>query len=497
MARHHDDQKESPVYAAGAFGAAALTLGVLIWLTASHKIVWGSLAPGLALGAMWKWLGVEYGVRQWNFLVESVQTFAYQPNAVSFVTWVGFINVALRPIMVILMLGYIALMVWLARRKRSYTRKFTPHELMMMTAQKFTGILPVIKLRKQISQDKHPLWRTQVRPEEIFLNYRVPKKDGVPQLAAAGAPMVRGKEFDRHVARNYFVGLRGTFPDGRLDSIMLGRQVVNLPTDVDKGGNYCFSDRMSPEGKTLVALWAAVAFGGEKGRAEFCKYRDLLNRSAYGTRDGMANLSLAQPLYEQYRNNAMLKKLFAVHHWEHTLLFQLLALAQRKGRFTTAEVLWLRPTNRQMFFSLNSRGSNTPHTEAAATFAMHAFERLCGKLGRLPLYQDGDVLRHMIYVDKAVDGLELAWQRWEDAIDEDDETWWTDKNLWESSNAAVNAAFAQAAKAVPPRGTPGAEPTDHDRMWADGDTDIDTTPPVSRAGAKSAAGGSTAFYEPL
>lgn len=467
--RSPDDKKESIWYAAGAGLAAVLTLGALIWLTASHRIVWGSLAPGLWLGAMWKWGGTELGIGQWNYIVQTVQKFAYKPNAVSFVSWAEFMTVVLRPIALIAMLAYIAFVLWLGTTKRNYMRRFTADQLLLTNMRKFTGTAPVLAIRMKVAKGEHPLWRTQVAPEEVFLKYRVPVTDAAPQVAAAGAPMVQQNNFDNAVARNYFIGPRGQLAAGRLDTIMLGRQVVNVPTDGHKAGTFCFTDRMSHEGKVLAALWAAVAFGAEAGREEYCKYRDLLNLSAFGTSDGMANLKLAEPLYLKYRAHPKLAKLFAVHHWEHTALFQLLAMAQRKGRFTTAEVLWLRPTNRVMFFALNSRGSGTPHTEAAATFAMHTYERMCAQMGRLPLFFDEDkVLRHVIYVEKAVDGLRLEWERWVDALDEDDDGWWLDEDIWKRTNQAVNAAYEQAKSAVPTSDMPGADDdTPFDRLMTE------------------------------
>jgi hypothetical protein len=283
--------------------------------------------------------------------------------------------------------------------------------------------------------------------------------------------MVRDGKFDREVARTYFLGMRhAVATSGLQQSEMLGRQVVNLNNDTKGSASVVFADRMSSEGKTVLALWAAVAFGGEAGRAEYAMYRDLLNRSAFGTKDGMANLALAQPLYDRYRKHPMLAKIFAVHHWEHTVLFFLLSLAQKKGRFTTAEVLWLRPTNRVMFFSLNSRGSYTPHTEAAATFSQYAFEAACARGGRLPLKHHPDKeagLMHMVFIDKAVDGLELEYARWMEGTDSDDD-WWLREDIWSRSNTAIVEWGKQAASTTPAAPMPGApaEDTSFDKATA-------------------------------
>jgi hypothetical protein len=376
------------------------------------------------------------------------------------------VALAFRPLAIIVMLVYLTALALAARRHQVLTRRFRADDLMHHTVKFFTGIAPVIAIREKIAKNKHPLWRKQVTPEEVFLNWRVPK--GAPALAPAGAPMVRDGRFDREVARAYFMGITAA-ADGTLQrSVMLGRQLVNLVEDSRRAQSTVFADRMSAEGKTLLALWAAVAFGGEAGRNEFCRYRDALNRSAYGTPDGKANLALAQPLYDKWRKHPRLNKIFATHHWEHTALFFLLSLAQKRGRFTTAEVLWLRPTNRVMYFALNSRGSYTPHTEAAATFCQFAYEQACAKAGRLPVVRNPEGgLMHVIYVEKAVDGLELEYARWVEGSDEEDD-WWERKDIWMRSNQAVTEWGKQAQAATPVAPMPGAAdaPTPFDEALA-------------------------------
>jgi hypothetical protein len=459
--RHDDDKAEHPIFAVAAAFAILLVFGCLIWLVASNRIVYGSLKPALFLGALWKIWPSDYTFSQWNHIVSGVQAFAPRPREVSFVDWAEFMTIALRPITAIVMAVYVLSLLFLATKKRTFMRRFTATNLMELSANRFTGVAPVVAIRKLIAKNKHPLWRRQVTPEEVFKGFKVP--DTVRSLAPPGTPMVVDGKFNREVARTYFMGLVAGSEGPLLRSTMLGRQVVDLLTDAGKERAVVFADRMSAEGKTLLALWSAVAFGGVQGRDEFARYRDMLNRSAYGTRDGMANLALAQPLYDKYRKHPMLNKIFAIHHWEHTVLFFLLSLAQAKGRFTTAEVLWLRPTNRVMFFALNSRGSYTPHTEAAATFTQHRYEHLCAKQGRLPLVSGGDGrLMHMIYIDKAIDGLELEYARWAEGSDDEDD-WWMTKNVWARTNVTLNQEFAKISAAVPTAGMPGT--TDEDTAF--------------------------------
>lgn len=457
MAGRDDDKDEHPVFALGAVLLVLCMFGFLVWLVASHRIVFNSVRPSLFVGAMWKWLPSDYAQLQWARLVGSATIFLDRPVNVSIVAWGTFVSVAFQPLMALAMTAYLGTFVFVRRTK--LMRRFNARMLMLQASKNFTGIAPVVAIRKQIAQNKHPLWRRQVTPEEIFNHYRVPVPvAGVKAMtiAAPGTPMVSSNKFDREVARAYFTAISRVEADGRLVSAMLGRQVVNLVSDAGKAKRTFFADRMSAEGKTLLALWGAVAFGGIDGRVEFCKYRDMLNRSAFGTKDGIANLSLAQPLYDKYRGHPLINKLFAVHHWEHTALFALLALAQKKGRFTTAEVLWLRPLNRVMYFALNSRGSYTPHTEAASTFSQFAFEGACAKLGRLPLiYLDSGQLQHVLYVDKAIEGLELEWMRWVESSEDQEDDWWTREDLWSRTNTTVNAAFDRSIASVPKAPMPG------------------------------------------
>jgi len=459
MAGRDDKREESPLYLLGLLGGIFIVFGFLVWIVASNRIVSGSLSPALAVGALWKIIPSDFTHTQWNDIVATAVRFSVNPTKVGPGEWSGFITQAVRPLAVLLVLAYLVLLVLVGlKRKPDLKRRLTADKLMAHTAQQFTGIAPVVAIRKEIVSDKHPLWRRQVTPEEIFLNYKVPRTMAPANgsLAKPGAPMVRDGSFDREAARAYFIGANELLPDGRLISIMLGRQIVNLPVDAKKAQSMVFSDRMSSEGKALIGLWGAVAFGGKAGREEYAEFRDKLNLSAFGTKDGIANLSLAQPLYEKYRKNPLLNKLFSIHHWEHTALFALLALAQKKGRYTTAEVLWLRPLNRIMFFALNTRGSYTPHTEAAATFAQHAYEIAVAKLNRLPLLVSSTgVMTHVIYVDEAISALELECLRWFDADADDDDDWWQKKDVWTKADTTILSASAAINQTIPTAAMPG------------------------------------------
>lgn len=457
--RRSDDKRESVMaLVGGVAGLLALLFG-MVWIVASHRVVYGSLGPGLWAGSMWKWLPGEFGISQWNLLVHATEKALADLNDVSIFEWLQFVSVAFQPLAAVMAILYVPLLLALGRARKSVQRKFTPDSLIMLATQKFTGNLPIVALRLKIAADKHPLWRLPVQPEEVLSKWRVPAHSARSEWEGRAIANFKEPSFNDEVARLYFTGLRASAPGKRLVSDTLGAQVVDLLRDAEHGEKIVFADRFSNEGKALIALWAPVCFNGAAGREEYQKLKDALNRSAYGTADGMANLALAQEQYNKYRAHPHLRRIFAVHHWEYTVLFALLATAQRYGVFTTAEILWLRPMNRVLFAALNSCGRHTPHLEGAATFVMHRFETECARHKRLPLMPTapGQPLKPVIYVEKAVDALRGEFIHLVDAID-DEEDVWMDASLWGRTNSAVNewakqavatqvAAAAQAAAA--------------------------------------------------
>lgn len=448
--RGEENELGGILLAFGAFFGIIITLG---WLVAGNQLVIWTIWIAPYLSKPYLWFG---SIETWNGLVQTSQKFISDPAAASFGSWITFVSVMIRPwsIFFSIVLIFFAVMAVRSSRKYVANRKFDADSLMRVHAMKFTSLLPVLHIRKQIADDSDPLWRTQVWPEEIFNTYRVPKHSAAPDMPA-GMPMVHDGVFDREVAATYFRGIKEQrLKGGRFDSVMLGRQIVDIVSDIASFKNTIFSDRMSDLGKTLVALWVPVAFGGEEGRKEYFELRDKLNRSSIGSASGVANLTVAQAQYEKYRVHPKLNTLFGIHHWEYTFLWALLQEAQRHWKVVTADCLWLRPMNRQLFAAMNARGMDTPHTEAAATFCQFEFERMCAKADRVPLatLQGGSELIQVICIEPAVDALQAAWQHWQDGKDILDPNWWMDKDPWRTADETVSSLLRQS---IPKSDMPG------------------------------------------
>ena len=161
----------------------------------------------------------------------------------------------------------------------------------------------------------------------------------------------------------------------KADAVSIGNQVVNLHADIRSLNTLIYPDRFSPTGKIIFALFCAHAFGGAEGKADYAKARDQLNNSARGEKNGFANLTVAGWLFEKYRTNETARKLFSVHYWEYTYLYELAVLAKRQGKCGHWEFIWLKPMNRILFYVMNTVGRITPHTESAAAYAQYIYEK--------------------------------------------------------------------------------------------------------------------------
>lgn len=425
MAGRRDDEKESIMTMAGILLAMFVVLTALIWLFGSNGIVFYWAPKFEWLSGLWQWL--PWGDAARARIDAAYAVFMRSPKDVGFFEWVSWVNLCLRPLTILLAFGLFLFWFYAVLTPTADVRRqLGSGELLERMSHVFTGTAPVIHLRKVLVDQSDPLWARQTFPEEVLLKTKV-----------NGKPLVSDGQMVVERAREYFRGLvlgKSRQPkkvDGRLESRMLGRQVVHLP--VDRKSGVCFEDRFSDVGKILFGLLVAKSFGGKEGKADYEKARDQLNNSARGAKHGMANLKVAQWIYTKYRGNEQARRLFAVHHWEYSYLYRLLHVAKRRGKCGHWEFLWLKPMNRILFYALNTVGRDTPHTESAAVFNHAVYENMCGKLKRLPYTLVGDKgkpeIVPFIYVEGAVKGLGAEWARWQDAIVDDDD-WWTDESVW-------------------------------------------------------------------
>ena len=496
--RNSDEKPEGPLEVVGFTLLGLAVIGVLLWISANHKIVafWTPLIRGLS--RMWGWLPVDFAQRTHAELQAGAARFLAQGREVSFFQYAEWANTALHPVMALITL---AVLTWLltalfAPRADVFRQFKDADNLVRRMSGVFTGTAPILHIRKDIAQHKDPLWARQLFPEELLLKGKVNGKPLVIRNADGELELNEERVVEwlkgvdpraEKAAKDAAAKVVG--PDGKprarramRTSTMLGRLVVDLT--VDRGrfhqeqqkAGFSFADRFSDIGKVMFALLCARAFGGAEGAKDYATARDQLNNSCRGAAHGMANLTVAQWLFDKYRTTDLAYRLFATHHWEYTYLYELFAQAKRRGKCTHAEFLWLKPMDRILFYVLNTVGRWTPHTESAAAFNQHGFERRCARLKRLPLRyaSDRDGLEHVIYVKGALAGLRLEWERHLEAVDENDDEWWKEERTWK---LAPDSSTRLAAPAIP-----SGEAADQMAT-----TNFDTTQTRARAEATAAA----------
>lgn len=432
-----DGKKDDTLTVALIMIGAVFVMIFLIWMGSSVKIVKFWTPKMLTFAHIWLWVPGAFAVEHFAEISGIAEAFLANPKKVSLFDWIAFFNKsAMVPNLLVCLLLFVAMIRLLFKESIEVKRSFKPQQLAVHLSHVFTGIAPILHLRKKIAEGKEPYWNRQLFPHEALLNEKV---NGKPLVMDGEAVESRVKEyFEGIVMKRPAPGqvsqrLDGLVPallNGRLVSKMLGRQVVDLTSD--RGKKPIYPDRFSDTGKIIYALLCAHAFGGDEGKADFAKARDQLNNAARGAAHGFTNLTVAQWLYTKYRNNSTAKKLFAIHHWEYTYLYEMLLQAKRQGKCGHWEYMWLKPMNRILFYTQNTVGRLTPHTESAATFAQYIYERrvAASEVGRIPLRKlASGAHQHVIYIDKAVKGLMLEWERWKDGED-DDNQWWTDPSIW-------------------------------------------------------------------
>lgn len=432
--------------ALGLFVAAVIFL--LLWFTASNKIVY-YFTPIMDFFALpYRLIPDAFAGTVKADLDFTYKLFRSYPNRVGMMDWLDYVNTALKPLSIVL----IGTMFWLFKRQhkkvkaQNVNRKITPKDLAQDMMKVFPDIAPVVCIQEKLVANNMPKWARQVFPEELL---RKAKYQGKPILVPD--PKRGELAVDEDRLRGYFEEVKTWKHENTklLVSKHLGRQIVDIRLDA-KNKEAVFVDRLSDSGKAIFAILAPYAFGGAAGKKESSAVAAALNMSAYGSELGMANLSIpsASESFNKWRKHPLAKRLAKVHHWENTFLHALLEQARRSGKIGTWSFIWLKPTNRVLYYVLNTTGRKTPHSEAAVTFSQFQFEERAAKSGRLPIDANG---RPVIFSKRVIEALIEEWEFWL-AGGEDNEDWWQDEKLlnWEDNSAFMSALNdASTAPSVP------------------------------------------------
>lgn len=111
---------------------------------------------------------------------------------------------------------------------------------------------------------------------------------------------------------------------------------------------------------------------------------------------GVPDYKFVNELLKKYADNPKVKEITSKHAYVYTVMASLLESARSFGVLASAQFIWLRPTNRLMWYTLNGVGRRVAFCEVAGIYAHWISEKVAEHAIERP------------YVIKAVDGLERA-----------------------------------------------------------------------------------------
>lgn len=147
---------------------------------------------------------------------------------------------------------------------------------------------------------------------------------------------------------------------------------------------------LKPATKALFAIFAARVNRDREGALK------LLLQIAASTTSGRLNFSGVDTLLAKHQNHKLVQQVLYRHAYELTVMASMLELARKDGVLATADFLWLKPTDRLLWFMLNSVGRQTAFSEVSGPFAHWNVEQAMGRRLMVPM------------VEEAVNGLEAA-----------------------------------------------------------------------------------------
>lgn len=144
--------------------------------------------------------------------------------------------------------------------------------------------------------------------------------------------------------------------------------------------------------QALLAIFAARANSDTNGASELVQQ---INRSASTT--GKLNFTgFDKLLAKNINSNKLISRVLGSHAYVYTMMAEMLVLARTDGVLPTADFLWLKPLDRNLWYVLNSVGRRTAVCEAAGPFAHWLAEISLKRPMTVPM------------IEQAVQALEMA-----------------------------------------------------------------------------------------
>ncbi len=259
----------------------------------------------------------------------------------------------------------VILAVWLfsTNIKLKFRRTHNMFTLRAQEQRNWNAIMPVIKENLVDDDISKGPWAMALSPLEFARRHQLLKKDdAVLDIPLPGMEMTAGVRHGE--AKRVFTLQLGPYFDG--------------------------FDRCPPHVGALAALFMARI---NRDRAAATLIMNTINQTWSA---GKPNYAIAKPILKKYLNTELVQEVLAKHAYLLTVMASLVEAARDDGVVPCSEFLWLKPTDRRLWYMLNCVGRQTPFPEVAGPFAHWKAERSLGRPSLVPM------------IDEATKALEIA-----------------------------------------------------------------------------------------
>ncbi len=267
---------------------------------------------------------------------------------------------------IIILLTLLALIMYFSHVNLQFKKFYTMQTLAEAERKNWPQISPAIKL-DLVKQDidKGP-WAMALSPMQFAKKYQLLNEEKIiPSMTMT--------------AKNH-----------NQRTVSIKREAAHQIFTVQCGEYWQGIPYLKPATKALFAVFSARANRDRDGALK------LLLQIAASTIHGRLNFSGVNALLVKHEATQTVQRVIHSHAYVLTVMASMLELARKDGVLATADFLWLKPTDRILWFMLNSVGRQTAFAEVSGPFAHWNVERAMGRRLMMPR------------VEEAVNGLEAA-----------------------------------------------------------------------------------------
>jgi intracellular multiplication protein IcmP len=265
------------------------------------------------------------------------------------------------PITVIL--GILAVWLYHSDITLKFRRAHSMKSLSIQEQDNWNAIMPVVNQDLIAIDINTGPWAMALTPMEFARKYALLKKDdALMDKAMPGMEMTAG--IRRGDAKRVFTLQLGPYWDG--------------------------FERCPPYARALIAVFIARM---NRDRSSASNILSALDKSAAL---GKMDFSVANATLKKHQNAENVQEILAKHAYLLTVMASLIAAARDDGVVPSSEFLWLKTTDRRMWYMLNCVGRQTPYAEVAGPFAHWKSEKVMKRKLLAPM------------IDEAIRALEIA-----------------------------------------------------------------------------------------